>query len=40
MEEEKPSMILVMGATGSGKSYFVNRLVANAVKEGSGLEAG
>jgi hypothetical protein len=34
---EELSMILIMGMTGSGKSYFVNRLVANAAKESPNL---
>ncbi|KAF2193121.1 hypothetical protein K469DRAFT_619710 [Zopfia rhizophila CBS 207.26] len=31
------SMILVMGLTGSGKSYFINRLAPGAVSEGAGV---
>ncbi|KAF2463865.1 uncharacterized protein BDR25DRAFT_297312 [Lindgomyces ingoldianus] len=31
------SMILVMGLTGSGKSYFINQLVAGSVKEGHSM---
>jgi hypothetical protein len=34
------SMILVMGLTGSGKSYFINQLVAGSVKEGDSLNSG
>lgn len=34
------SMILVMGLTGSGKSYFINQLVAGSVKEGDSLHSG
>jgi predicted GTPase len=34
------SMILVMGVTGSGKSYFVNKLQAGAAVEGHNLNAG
>lgn len=34
------SMILVMGVTGSGKSYFINKLVEDSVTEGSGLRSG
>jgi predicted GTPase len=33
-------MILVMGVTGSGKSFFVNRVAANSVVEGATLKAG
>jgi predicted GTPase len=33
-------MILVMGVTGSGKSYFINKLVEGSVAEGSGLRSG
>jgi Tfp pilus assembly pilus retraction ATPase PilT len=32
-------MVLVMGITGSGKSYFVNQLKAGAVAEGDTLES-
>ncbi|KAF2025629.1 hypothetical protein EK21DRAFT_103818 [Setomelanomma holmii] len=32
-------MILVMGVTGSGKSYFVNKVAASAVMEGARLRA-
>jgi len=32
-------MVLVMGITGSGKSYFVNRLKDGAVLEGDTLES-
>jgi predicted GTPase len=34
------SMILVMGVTGAGKSYFVNKLQAGAVIEGHNLNSG
>lgn len=33
-------MILVMGLTGSGKSYFINRLASGSVLEGEGLKSG
>jgi len=33
-------MILVMGATGVGKSYFINKLAAGSVTEGAGLKSG
>lgn len=32
-------MILVMGVTGSGKSYFINRLAEGAVDEGHELRS-
>jgi predicted GTPase len=32
-------MVLVMGITGSGKSYFVNQLKSGAVVEGDTLES-
>lgn len=31
------SLILVMGVTGAGKSYFINKLKANSVAEGHDL---
>lgn len=34
-----PDMIMVMGVTGSGKSYFINKLRKDAVLEGSGLNS-
>jgi len=37
---EVPAMILLMGVTGSGKSYFLNQLVAGASKEGHGIHSG
>jgi hypothetical protein len=37
---ERQSMILVMGVTGSGKSYFINQLEPNSVAEGHGLRSG
>lgn len=33
-------MILVMGVTGSGKSYFINKLAQGSVAEGAGLRSG
>lgn len=33
------SMILVMGVTGSGKSYFINQLAKGAVVEGHGVSS-
>lgn len=33
-------MVLVMGVTGSGKSYFINKLVEGSVAEGAGLRSG
>lgn len=33
------SMILVMGVTGSGKSYFINKLAQDAVAEGHKLRS-
>ena len=33
-------MVIIMGVTGSGKSYFINRIKEGAVKEGSGLCSG
>lgn len=35
----KESMIVVMGATGVGKSYFLNKLSADSVEEGAGLHS-
>ena len=32
-------MVLVLGVTGAGKSYFVNQLKEGAVVEGEGLES-
>jgi hypothetical protein len=34
------SMILVMGVTGSGKSYFVNQLQSGSARVGHTLESG
>jgi len=36
-DDTRYSMILVMGLTGSGKSHFINQLVAGSVKEGHGM---
>jgi predicted GTPase len=33
---EKPEVIIIMGATGSGKSYFINRLAGQTVVEEGG----
>jgi predicted GTPase len=33
-------MIIVMGVTGSGKSYFINKLAQGSVSEGGGLHSG
>ncbi|KAF2267196.1 hypothetical protein CC78DRAFT_457869 [Lojkania enalia] len=33
------SMILIMGVTGVGKSYFINQLAAGSVTEGKGLKS-
>jgi hypothetical protein len=38
--EEKLYMVVIMGVTGAGKSYFVNRLAGRQVaKEGNSLHA-
>lgn len=34
---QSDSLILVMGVTGAGKSYFINQLKPNSVTEGHGL---
>jgi predicted GTPase len=35
-----PSMIVVMGVTGAGKSYFINQLVGkDVVQEGADLDS-
>lgn len=39
-DSENEGIILVMGVTGAGKSYFINQLHPNSVKEGDTLEAG
>ncbi len=38
-EDPPTDMVLVMGVTGAGKSYFVNKLREGAVVEGDGLES-
>ena len=39
-EKESPSMVVVMGVTGAGKSYFINKLAGKeVVKEGPDLES-
>lgn len=38
-ERSPTDMVLVMGVTGAGKSYFVNKLKEGAVVEGDGLES-
>jgi predicted GTPase len=39
-KKESASMIVVMGVTGAGKSYFVNQLARKSVvKEGESLES-
>jgi predicted GTPase len=37
--DEQVSMILIMGVTGSGKSYFINKLADGAVVEGHSLKS-
>jgi predicted GTPase len=37
--DEEMSMILIMGVTGSGKSYFINKLSNGAVIEGHSLKS-
>lgn len=37
--ESQTDMVLVMGVTGAGKSYLVNKLKEGAVVEGDGLES-
>ena len=39
-DDSEYSMILVMGVTGSGKSYFVNKLQSGSVTEGHTLRSG
>jgi hypothetical protein len=39
-DDTEYSMILVMGVTGSGKSFFVNKLAEQTVSEGPGLRSG
>jgi GTPase SAR1 family protein len=36
-EDTECSMILIIGVTGVGKSYFINKLAAGSVTEGAGL---
>jgi predicted GTPase len=36
---ERPGMILVMGVTGAGKSFFINKLAEGTVQEGPGLKS-
>jgi len=36
---ERIGMILVMGMTGVGKSYFINQLAEGTVQEGPGLRS-
>ena len=39
-DESSPiDMVLIMGITGAGKSYLINRLQEGAVVEGRGLES-
>lgn len=33
-------IILVLGVTGAGKSYFLNKLKSHCVREGHGLQSG
>ena len=37
--ENPIDMVLVMGITGAGKSYFINKLKDGAVVEGDSLES-
>jgi hypothetical protein len=39
-EYSKCSMILVMGVTGAGKSFFVNKVASGSVREGATLRSG
>jgi predicted GTPase len=42
MEEnhDAPSMVVIMGVTGAGKSYFINQLAGKeVVQEGSNLDS-
>lgn len=37
---EKLSMVVIMGTTGAGKSYFINKLAGyEAVEEGASLDS-
>jgi predicted GTPase len=38
-EDPPTDMVLIMGVTGAGKSYFINKLKEDAVIEGDGLES-
>ncbi|KAF1850456.1 uncharacterized protein K460DRAFT_412159 [Cucurbitaria berberidis CBS 394.84] len=38
-DDAECGMILVMGVTGSGKSYFINKLAQGSVTEGAGLRS-
>lgn len=39
-QDEKLCMVVVMGVTGAGKSYFINKLAGREVtKEGTSLHA-
>jgi len=39
-QQDAESMIVVMGVTGAGKSYFVNQLAGKSlVKEGADLDS-
>jgi putative ribosome biogenesis GTPase RsgA len=34
---QSENLVLVMGVTGAGKSYFINKLKPNSVEEGHGI---
>lgn len=36
---QSAEMVLVMGVTGAGKSYFINKLKEGAMEEGEGLQS-
>lgn len=36
---QSENLVLVMGVTGAGKSYFVNKLKPNSVEEGHSIES-
>lgn len=38
-DNQVTDMVLVMGVTGAGKSYFINKLKEGAVEEGEGLQS-
>jgi predicted GTPase len=38
-EDSPTDMVLVMGVTGAGKSYLINKLKEGATVEGDGLES-